>query len=124
MKRLPRRFHHRRRKGPGTPLGLGILRRVEPQTGAKRAELDPAGVQFWLVNADVAANVVTPPAKANIRRSGREVGQEAQNLPAGHCVARKAYRAAVAAQPTIAAVEQRALATPGGILKMEVIQPG
>src|SRR5258707_9405409 len=71
----------------------------------------------------MAADVMTPPAITNICRCRREIGKEAERFPGGIGVSRKANWITMVTQPSPATVQHRALATPRGILEMEVIEP-
>ena len=83
---------------------------VQPGDRREHAELGPAdGELVVLVAEEVAADVVAPPAVADVARGRREVRLEVQRRPGDHRVAGEADRVAVAADPGVAGERQRPL---------------
>ena len=92
---------------PRAPVRGRILIGVQSQDRGVRAELHPPHVQFRIVRTDVAADVVAPPAVADVG-PGRGVARlELQSSPARIGVTGEPDRIAVAAQPTPAAEPDR-----------------
>jgi hypothetical protein len=100
-----------------------VARRVQAQDRREQAELHPAGGELVVAHAeDVAADVVAPPAVADVRRRGGELGLEVQRRPRDVRVAREPDRVAVAAGPRVARERERPPAVAPGVEEVEVVE--
>ena len=67
---------------PGFADVEGVFGAVEAEDGAEDAKLHPTGVKFGIFDAAVvAADVVAPPAVADVGGGGGEVGLEGEGFP-------------------------------------------
>ena len=100
-----------------------VARRVQPQDRREEAELDPARGQLVVAHAeDVAADVVAPPAVADVRGRRGELRLEVERRPRDVRVAGEADRVAVAARAGVAGEGQRAPALAPGVEVVEVVE--
>ncbi len=116
----PLRFHA---VVPGLFPIKSAVAAVQAHDGRKYAELDPAHRQLVAARAQhVAADIMAPPGIAHVAGVGREVGLEGEAFPAGHGIAGKPYRIAVAAHAGIAGEGQRQPSGPPAVQKVQVIE--
>ena len=96
---------------------------MQAQDRREHAELDPAGDQLVVLDAEeVPADVVAPPAVAGVGCRCGELGLEVQRLPGDDRVAREADGVAVAADAGIARERQGAAAVARGVEEVEVVE--
>ena len=69
----------------------------------------------------VAANIVTPPAVANIRSRSSELWLELQRCPADDGVTREAYRISMAARPAKSREYDWLLAITSAVQELEMV---
>ena len=111
------------RIGPGRLVHKFAVAGVQPHDRRKHAELQPADLQFPVPHAQhVAADIVAPPAIADVRRRGGEIRLEGQAVPGDEGIAREAHRIAVAAGAGVAGEGQPRVAPSGGIQVARVVQ--
>ena len=97
---------------------------MEAQAWAERAKLDPTSEKLPIHRAEVAADVVTPPAEAHVGGGGGEVRQRGQCRPAAECIAAEADRIAMIPEAAPAAEDQRALAPASRVGEVQMVEPG
>ena len=111
-------------KRPRVAFDVGVFGAVEPQDGTEHAELHPARVEFAVFHAaDVAADVVAPPAVADVGGVRREIRLEGERIPGDMDVARETDRVAVVAQAAPAGEDEGPLRRVAAeVVEMEVVE--
>ena len=114
---------HLRLKAPGLLAVKLIFRAVQPVDGRKYAQLIPAPLQLVvLIAVHVPADVMAPPAVADVGRRAGEIGLEPQGFPGDHRVSGKAHGISVGARPRVTGEGHRPLSVPGIVQEMEMVQ--
>ena len=114
-----------RTTAPGTALVEGVVGTVQAQDRAENAILHPTGVELIIFDTThMAADIVAPPAVADVGRSGGESGLEIERLPADDGVTGETDRVAVTAQSTPAREDEGSFEPiPSQVIEMQVVEP-
>ncbi|OIQ88931.1 hypothetical protein GALL_291620 [mine drainage metagenome] len=105
-------------------LGRELVRaRVQPQHGRERAELEPPGRELVVLGPEeVPADVVAPPAVADVARRRGEQRLERERRPRDHGVAGEPDGIAVAARARVPREGQGPTAVAGAVEEVEVVE--
>ena len=108
---------------PGLLTVKFIFGTVEPVYRRKDSELEPAAGHFIILKSiHMSADIMAPPAIADIRGRAGKIRLESKRFPGYHRISGKTYRISVRAGPCIAGKGHRAFSIPRTVQKMKMVQ--